>query len=62
MEQEKRFAVIQVPDLNWPPALKIPSKRFRLFVAANIMDVSTQMVSDFALAALNQGMVAKVPL
>ena len=19
MEQEKRFAVIQVPDLNWPP-------------------------------------------
>ncbi len=57
MAQEKRFAVIQVPDLNWPTALKIPSKRFRLFVAANITDVSTQMVSDFALAALNQGMV-----
>jgi hypothetical protein len=57
MEQEKRFVVIQVPDLNWPPTLNIPSKRFRLFVAANIADVSTQMVSDFALAALNQGMV-----
>jgi hypothetical protein len=57
MEQEKRFAVIQVPELNSPPALKIPSKRFRLFVAANITDVSTEMVSDFALAALNQGMV-----
>ena len=57
MEQEKRFAVIQVPDLNWPPALEIPSKRFRLFVAANITDVSTQTVSDFALTALSQGMV-----
>ena len=57
MDQEKRFAVIQVSDLNWPPALEIPTKRFRLFVAANITDVSTQTVSDFALAALNQGMV-----
>jgi hypothetical protein len=57
MKQEKRFAVIQVPDLNSPPTLKIPSKRFRLFVAANITDVSTQVVSDFALAALKSGMV-----
>lgn len=57
MEQEKRFSVIQVSDLNWPPALEILSKRFLLFVAANITDVSTQTVSHFALAALNQGMV-----
>ena len=57
MEQEKRFAVIQLPDLNWPPAFEISSKRFRLFVAANITEVSTQAVSDFALATLNRGMV-----
>ncbi len=57
MEQEKKFMVIQVPDLNWPLTLKIPSKRFRLLVAENITDVSTQMVSDFVIAALNQGMV-----
>jgi hypothetical protein len=57
MEQEKRFAVVQVPDLNWPPALEIPSTRFRLFVAANTTDASTKALSDFALAALNQGMV-----
>jgi hypothetical protein len=36
---------------------EIPSKSFRLFVAADITEVSTQTVSDFALAALNQGMV-----
>ncbi len=57
MEQEKRFAVIQVPGLSWPPTLKLPAKRFRLFVAANISGVNTQIVSDFALAALNHGMV-----
>jgi hypothetical protein len=57
MEQEKRFTVIQVPDLRWPSTLKIPSKRFRLFVAANVTNVSAETVSDFALAALNEGMV-----
>lgn len=57
MDQEKRFAVVQVAELNWPPALKIPTKKFRLFVAANTTDVSTKTLSDFALAALNQGMV-----
>ena len=57
MRREKRFAVIQVPDLNWPVTLEIPSKRFRLFVAANVTDVSTQTISDFSLAALNRGMV-----
>jgi len=57
MEQEKRFAVVQVPELSWPLALEIPSKRFRLFVAANAVDTSTETLSDFALAALNQGVV-----
>lgn len=57
MEPDKRFAVIQVPDLVWPPTLEVPSKRFRLLVAADSTNLSTQAVADFTLAALNQGMV-----
>ena len=57
MEAEKRFEVIQVHDLNWSRALEVPSRRFRLFVAADINNVSTQAISDFALAALSKGMV-----
>src|SRR5580704_5372547 len=53
MKQEKRFAVIQVPNLNWPVLLQIPSRRFRLFVAADVTGVSTQAIADFAVAALN---------
>ena len=56
MTGQKEFAVIQLPDLKWPSSLELPS-RFRLFVAANISDVSTKAVSDFALAALARGMV-----
>jgi hypothetical protein len=57
MEQEKRFAVVQLPEFGWPIALEIPSKRFRLFVAADTSGVSTNTLSDFASVALNQGMV-----
>ena len=39
MKKEKRFAVIQVPNLNWPILLQIPSGRFRLFVAADVADL-----------------------
>jgi hypothetical protein len=56
MNQQKQFAVIQLSALKWPSSLELPS-RFRLFVAANIGDVSTQAVSDFALSALSRGMV-----
>jgi hypothetical protein len=57
MKQEKPFAVIQVPNLSWPILLQIPSRRFRLFVAADVAGVTTQVLADFALAALNMGMV-----
>jgi hypothetical protein len=57
MGPEKRFAVIQVPDLIWPPTLEVPSKRFRLLVAADTSSLSTETVTDFILSALNQGMV-----
>jgi hypothetical protein len=57
MTEDKDFAVIQLPELKWPASLRLPSKRFRLFVAANVSDVGTEAVSDFALAALSSGMV-----
>ena len=57
MEKAKRLAVVKVPELKWPDKLEIPSKRFRLFVAANISNVSKDVVSAFSLSALNHGMV-----
>jgi hypothetical protein len=57
MDKEKEFAVIYWDDLQWPPALQLPSQRFRLFVAANVAEISTKVISDFAFAALSKGMV-----
>ena len=56
MSEEKQFVVIYSPNLEWPSSLELPS-RFRLFVAANVSDISTEVASDFALAALSRGMV-----
>lgn len=53
----KRFTVIELPGLVWPPTLVVPSKRFRLLVAADTTSLSTDVLSDFALAALEHGMV-----
>lgn len=53
----KKFAVAETPHLIWPAALEIPSKRFRLLVAADASKLSVQVISDFALAALEHGMV-----
>jgi hypothetical protein len=57
MADEKRFAVIELPELKWPTSRPLPSGRFRLFVAADISDVSVDAISEFASAALSQGMV-----
>lgn len=35
----------------------MPSRRFRLFVAADVRATSTDILSEFALPALNEGMV-----
>jgi len=56
MIEGKDFAVIQLSQLKWP-TIQLASKRFRLFVAADVSDISTEAISDFALAALNHGMV-----
>jgi hypothetical protein len=57
MAEEKRFAVIQLPELKWPTSVELPGSRFRLFVAADISDVSTDVVSQFVAEALDRGMV-----
>jgi hypothetical protein len=56
VSQEKQFAVVHSPYLEWPSPLVLPS-RFRLFVAANITDINADVVSEFAVAALSRGMV-----
>jgi hypothetical protein len=55
--QSKRFAVVEVPDLIWPPALAIPTKRFLLLVVADTSNVSADALSHFAATALERGMV-----
>jgi len=57
MERGKHFEVVHSGVLQWPATLQLPSSRFRLFVAANVEEVSTEAISDFALAALSKGMV-----
>jgi hypothetical protein len=57
MTVEKRFEVIQLPELKWPTSLRSSSGRFRLFVAADIHDIGTDVVSEFASSALSSGMV-----
>jgi hypothetical protein len=57
MIENKDFAVIQLPDLRWPSSIQLPSKRFRLLVAADVTNVDTDAISNFASAALNCGMV-----
>ena len=55
--QSNRFAVVELPDLIWPATLAIPTKRFRLLVAANTSHMSTEALSGFAVGALEHGMV-----
>ena len=57
MAVEKRFAVIQLAELKWPTSLQLSSRRFRLFVAADISDTSIDAVSEFASSALSRGIV-----
>jgi hypothetical protein len=58
METEKPFLVTDVPSLNWPTRLKIPSTRFRLFVAADVTNTDVNVMSSFARDALTKGMVS----
>ena len=57
MPKENQFCVIELDSLSWPVALRVPSARFRLFVAVDATGTSTEAISEFAEAALNNGMV-----
>jgi hypothetical protein len=57
MTTENSFCLIELAQLSWPPALEIPSRRFRLLVVADTIEISTDIISQFAYAALKSGMV-----
>jgi len=57
MRSADHFKVVDLPSLIWPSNVTIPSKRFRLFVAADTENNTVDVVSAFANAALKKGMV-----
>ena len=57
MAADKQFCVIRLDSLIWPAHIQIPSGRFRLFVAAEVSRISTEVISEFANSALKSGMV-----
>jgi hypothetical protein len=57
MSTEKLFHVTELASLRWPFALHIPSRRFRLFVAADVTSTTASIIAEFAHAALTSGMV-----
>jgi hypothetical protein len=48
MAGEKPFSVVQIDSLKWPVDIQIPNGRFRLFVAADVTGLSTELTSEFA--------------
>ena len=57
MIENNDFAVIESPGFGWPSSIQLPSKRFRLLVAADVTKVDTDEISNFPSAALNCGMM-----
>src|ERR1700686_5436028 len=57
MQVKNKYVVVELASLNWPSATRIPSRRFRLFVAANTTSSTTEAIGQFASAALEAGMV-----
>jgi hypothetical protein len=57
MLAKDRVLVFECESLTWPSNLHVPSKRSRLFVAADVSRSSVEAPSTFAEAALDQGMV-----
>lgn len=56
-KKPKSFEVVQLSTLHWPSSLEIPTKRFRLFLAADASHIPTETISEFANEALQRGMV-----
>lgn len=57
MPTKNHSCVIECATLSWPSVLHIPSRRFRLFVAADAIGVTTDAISEFVHEALKRGMV-----
>ena len=57
MAEDNEFAIVEIDHLIWPESLQLPTKRFRLFVAADTTRATTDDISNFAEAALEGGMV-----
>jgi hypothetical protein len=57
MPAANQFCALEVSSLAWPSGQQIPSKRFRLFVAADTTRSTPEALAEFARAALMQGMV-----
>ena len=55
--QANDFSVIELAELKWPTTLNLPTKRFRLFVAADVTQVNPNALADFGRSALRSGMV-----
>jgi hypothetical protein len=56
MIENQEFAVLRLSDFRWPSTVQLPSKRFRLLVAADMTNLDAEVVSSFASAALSCGM------
>jgi hypothetical protein len=57
MATEKDFTIVELSSLSWPTDLRLPSARFRLFVAADVTSVAAESIAGFAHSALANGMV-----
>jgi hypothetical protein len=57
MQVENNYCVAELASLDWPSTFRVPSKRFRLFVASDSTLIATETMAQFAHSALRAGMV-----
>jgi hypothetical protein len=57
MSTDKNLLSVDLLSLNWPILLYLPSRRFRLFVAADLSSSAAATLAEFAHSALTRGMV-----
>jgi hypothetical protein len=57
MANEGQFSVLEIRALGWPDSVQLPRERFRLFVAADTTQTTTEQIAAFTQAALQMGMV-----
>ena len=57
MINTENLVVVETASFQWPSDLQVPSKYFRLFVAANATNVPTEQISRFVEESHRKGMV-----